>query len=193
MKFLTHDGTLYFWKKIKSYVDTIVSTHVQTVATGGTGATNAIDARTNLGLGIAATKAVDTTPTASSTNLITSGGVKTALDGKAASSHTHSYLPLTGGSLSSDLTVNDGSVITKNNTYGFTSTISGGSVNLCNNTLSLTPGSTTIAGSIKNSGETTGGTVLHTGNSAMVKTTTTDPGAGVSSSYSNGTIILVYE
>lgn len=34
----------------------------------------------------------DTTPTASSDNLVTSGGVKTALNGKANSSHNHSYL-----------------------------------------------------------------------------------------------------
>jgi hypothetical protein len=25
MKFLTHDGTLYFWKKIKNYIDTGLS------------------------------------------------------------------------------------------------------------------------------------------------------------------------
>ena len=32
-------------------------------------------------------------------------GLQTALDGKAASSHTHSYLPLSGGTVSGDLTV----------------------------------------------------------------------------------------
>ena len=59
MKFLTHDGTLYFWKKIKSYVDTKFST-----------------------LGVASTKGVDTVPTYESTNLITSGGVRQSLDDK---------------------------------------------------------------------------------------------------------------
>ena len=37
----------------------------------------------------------DTTPTANSTNPVTSGGVKSALDGKAEASHIHSYNDLT--------------------------------------------------------------------------------------------------
>lgn len=51
--------------------------------------------------GDAAIKGVDTTATSGSTNLITSGAMYTALAGKAASSHTHSYLPLSGGAISS--------------------------------------------------------------------------------------------
>lgn len=55
MKFLTHDGLLYFWRKVKSYVDTGLNgksstSHIQTVAQGGTGATTAANARTNLGV-----------------------------------------------------------------------------------------------------------------------------------------------
>ena len=44
----------------------------------------------------------DTTPTANSTNPVTSGGVKTALDGKAASSHNHSASEINSGTLSAD-------------------------------------------------------------------------------------------
>lgn len=43
MKFLTHDGLLYFWKKVKSYTDTAVATkansshnHAASNITGGT-------------------------------------------------------------------------------------------------------------------------------------------------------------
>lgn len=61
-----------------------------TVAKGGTGATTAANARTNLGLGAAATYSVTTSATSGSTALITSGAVYTGLAGKAASSHTHS-------------------------------------------------------------------------------------------------------
>ena len=43
--------------------------------------------------------AVDTTPTANSTKMCTSGGIKTALDGKAASSHNHSAANITSGTL----------------------------------------------------------------------------------------------
>lgn len=36
-------------------------------------------------------------------------GLQSALNGKAASSHTHSYLPLTGGTLTGNLTITNGS------------------------------------------------------------------------------------
>lgn len=54
--------------------------------------------------GTAATKGVDTTATSGSGNLITSGAMYTALAGKAPSSHTHSYLPLSGGSVTGVIT-----------------------------------------------------------------------------------------
>ena len=66
------------------------------IANGGTGATSALAARTNLGLGAAAVKGVDTTVTSGSINLITSGGVYTKLAG---------YLPLTGGEITGNLSV----------------------------------------------------------------------------------------
>lgn len=43
--------------------------------------------------------AVDTTPTQNSTKMVTSGGVYTALSGKAASSHNHSAANITSGTL----------------------------------------------------------------------------------------------
>ena len=52
------------------------------VAQGGTGATTPANARTNLGLGAAATYAVTTATTSGSTALITSGGVYAGLAGK---------------------------------------------------------------------------------------------------------------
>ena len=42
---------------------------------------------------------VDTTPTQNSTKMVTSGGVYTALSGKAASSHNHSAANITSGTL----------------------------------------------------------------------------------------------
>lgn len=67
------------------------------VEKGGTGATSASDARTNLGI----------TP---------------ANIGAAASSHTHSYLPLSGGTLTGTLTVNNniygkGTLVSQTNSY----------------------------------------------------------------------------
>lgn len=59
--------------------------------------------------GDAAVKGVDTTATSGSTNLITSGAMYTALSGKAASNHTHSYLPLSGGTLTGRLSA-DGKI-----------------------------------------------------------------------------------
>lgn len=61
------------------------------VSKGGTGATDAATARTNLGLGSAATMNGTTTITSGGTGLITSGAVYTGLAGKANSSHTHNY------------------------------------------------------------------------------------------------------
>ena len=75
------------------------------LANGGTGATTAANARTNLGLGAAATYGVTTSATSGSTALITSGAVYSGLSGKANSSHTHSYLPLSGGTVSGNIDV----------------------------------------------------------------------------------------
>lgn len=44
--------------------------------------------------------------------------IQTQLDGKAASSHTHSYLPLSGGTLTGNLTVN-GTLTTKGGAFEF--------------------------------------------------------------------------
>ena len=42
MKFLTHDGVVYFWSKIKSYVDTKYNELFQSVSNGKTTVANAI-------------------------------------------------------------------------------------------------------------------------------------------------------
>ena len=115
-----------------------------TVAKGGTGATTAAAARTNLGLGAAATCSTTTSATSGSAALITSGAVYTALAGKANSSHNQAASTITAGTF-------------------------GGQV--------VAPASTAY-------------TTNHVRNQVF---TTTDPGAGASTSYANGSIICVYE
>lgn len=93
-----------------------------TLAQGGTGATTAAAARTNLGLGSAATKNATTEIVSGGAELVTSGAVYVGLADKASSSHNHDdkYLSKSGGMVSGDLYV-DGSVgitdFTKTFTY----------------------------------------------------------------------------
>ena len=68
-------------------------------------------------------KTIDSTPTANSTNLVTSGGVKAALDGKADQVHTHSAI----GDEGSSITVGDGEI---NIELADPTTHSGGEVNI---------------------------------------------------------------
>lgn len=56
---------------------------------GGTGATTAASARTNLGLGTAATKGVATAVASGNTNLVTSGAVYTAINNLNINNRTH--------------------------------------------------------------------------------------------------------
>ena len=65
------------------------------ISKGGTGATTASGALTNLGI----------TATASELNYVdgVTSNIQTQLNNKAASSHTHSYLPLSGGNLTGTL------------------------------------------------------------------------------------------
>lgn len=67
------------------------------IAKGGTGATTAAAALTNLGI----------TATATELNYVdgVTSNIQTQLNGKASSSHTHSYLPLSGGNLTGVLGV----------------------------------------------------------------------------------------
>ena len=51
---------------------------------------------------------MDSIPTASSTNLMTSGAIKTALDGKAASSHTHGNIQNGGALQTTDVAIANG-------------------------------------------------------------------------------------
>ena len=66
------------------------------ITNGGTGATTVERARTNLGLGSASTKNITSSVTNGSENLVTSGGVYTALN---------NYLPKTGGDLSGNVNI----------------------------------------------------------------------------------------
>ena len=68
-----------------------------TVAKGGTGATTAAGALTNLGL----------TATATEINYCdgVTSNIQTQLDGKASSTHTHNYLSTDGGGLTGNLTI----------------------------------------------------------------------------------------
>lgn len=70
MKFLTHDGVLYFWGKIKNYIDTKYNELFQSVSNGKTTVANAIT-----GKGVA-TNATDTFATMA-TNI---GKIKTGVD-----------------------------------------------------------------------------------------------------------------
>lgn len=88
---------------------TLSSSRIPTVPVpkGGTGLTTLTSGQVLIGNGTGnvTTRAIDTTSggTSGSTSLITSGAVYAGLSGKANSSHTHSYLPLSGGTLSGDL------------------------------------------------------------------------------------------
>lgn len=93
---VTYDGTQWIVEGLTK--PAVADLHgTLAVDKGGTGATTAESARTNLGI----------TP---------------ANIGAAASSHTHNYLPLTGGTLTGSLTVNDniygkGTLVSQTNSY----------------------------------------------------------------------------
>lgn len=125
------------------------------VSRGGTGTTTFTSGQVLIGNGTdaIATRAIDTTTggTSGSTSLITSGAVYSGLATKAASSHTHSYLPLSGGTLTTSafygLTVKrsdaNGSAIS----FANSKTTLGGAGFLSTSTFAVSSGTTT-AGNI---------------------------------------------
>lgn len=89
MKFLTHDGLMYFWRKVKTYVDTGLggksdSSHVQAIDKGGTGATTAANARTALGLAYGTTAGT-----------VCQGNDSRLSDTRTPKSHTHTTSEIT--------------------------------------------------------------------------------------------------
>ena len=89
---------------LESLVDTKIATHTAnknnphavTLAQVLGGGGSSVIPVANGGTG---NSSVDTTPTQNSTKMVTSGGVYTALSGKAASSHNHSASNITSGTL----------------------------------------------------------------------------------------------
>ena len=77
-----------------------------TITTQDTNTTYSVGTASVLGL----TKLYTGTGTATD-GTMTQSAIKTALDGKASSSHTHSYLPLSGGTLGGNVTINTDSKI----------------------------------------------------------------------------------
>lgn len=182
MKFLTHDGTLYFWKKIKSYVDTKTSTHIQTVATGGTGATNASDAIINLGA-----KAAEPTIFQLSDGYV---GVRTI--GRTASQYYEFWDSSIGWAdiQAGKITAQSGFV---GNLTGNASSASSVPWTGVSGKPSSYAASTITAGTFAGQVVAPVGTDYTTNRIRNIQFTTTDPGAGVSSSLVNGSIIAVYE
>lgn len=82
------------------------------VAKGGTGATDAATARSNLGLGAAATASTTTSVTSGSSALITSGAVHSALANISPSSHTQSASTITAGTFAGAVVGNATAVAT---------------------------------------------------------------------------------
>lgn len=101
--FVYWNGSAWKSQSVTTYtLSTITGTLA--VTKGGTGATTAAAARTNLGLGGAATYAATTSVASGSNSLVTSGAVYTALA---------KYLPLAGGTMTGaiEIDVNDGEYI----------------------------------------------------------------------------------
>lgn len=86
-----------------------------TIEEGGTGATTAAAARTNLGLGSAATASTTSSITSGSSSLITSGAVYDGLAGKAGTSHNQAASTITAGTLGGKVQANASAMATLTN------------------------------------------------------------------------------
>ena len=102
---LTPKGTFESFAKAADITSAIQALDVSSV--GGAGKYISAISETDGKISATAT-AMDTTPTASSTNAVTSGGVKAALDGKASSTHAHGNITNAGALQTTDVTIANG-------------------------------------------------------------------------------------
>ena len=87
LKFLDKTGLDTLWAKIKARITSAIQ-ELDVSSVGGEGKYISAISETDGKISATATT-MDTTPTANSTKAVTSGGIKTALDGKSSTSHTH--------------------------------------------------------------------------------------------------------
>ena len=134
------DGNGGLWKKVGDKVTGAIGA-LDVASVGGAGKYISAISETDGKISATATS-MDTSPTASSTNAVTSGGVKTALDGKAPTSHASSattygvgttanygHVKLATGDMNG-ATHSDGVAVSKNHTHGqYLPLATGGRVN----------------------------------------------------------------
>lgn len=87
MKFLDNTGLNTLWTKIKAKITAAIQA-LDVSSVGGDGKYISAISETDGKISATATT-MDTTPTANSKKAVTSGGIKTALDGKSSTSHAH--------------------------------------------------------------------------------------------------------
>ena len=100
------DGNGGLWGKVKDKISSSINA-LDVSSVGGAGKYISAISETDGKISATATT-MDTTPTASSTNAVTSGGIKTALDGKASSTHVHGNITNAGALQTNDVTIANG-------------------------------------------------------------------------------------
>ena len=106
LKFLDKTGLDTLWAKIKARITSAIQA-LDVSSVGGDGKYISAISETDGKISATATT-MDTTPTANSTKAVTSGGIKTALNGKAESSHTHGNIANGGTLQTNDITIANG-------------------------------------------------------------------------------------